>query len=109
VPLTVRLTLKYLCGHSHVVHAQSVISIIAGCPRCPVVTGMLRSVYEVEAGIVGTQFTDGELAIIFGLARKEADRRGYGTTYHEDNRREWPHKLIRLRVICQKIHDTRGK
>ena len=58
------------------------------------------------------KLTNAQRAMLRALCVKEAERLGYGTTYHDDiysggqqpgGRREWPTRLKKLSVVARKL------
>jgi hypothetical protein len=44
-----------------------------------------------------------QMHLLLELVRKDARNHGYGTTYHVDNKREWPNRLHSLHAIAGKL------
>ena len=44
-----------------------------------------------------------QMHLLLELVRKDARNHGYGTTYHVDNKREWPNRLKELHVVAGKL------
>jgi hypothetical protein len=108
VTQSVKLIVTLDCGHILTYTGAIQEKYPFWCDVCEETIREGKYPWTVTTEIVGNQFTDRQLAMIFGLIRADAQRLGWGSKFTEYNRSQWPRRLKSTRVIANLIHNMRG-